>query len=255
MSLSTRCPNCSTAFRVQPAQLAACAGKVRCGKCSTVFDGVAGLGDADPQAQQAEPSPQLALFESARPTPALAATPPVARDATTLPAFLAEAPPIPPRRNFAWGLIALIALIALAAQAALYFRTEIAVLFPESKLHFAVACELLGCELRLPRRPDLMAIETSELQSDGQREHVILLNAVIRNRAPFAQEYPALELTLTDERDRAVARRVLGPADYLSRTPERLAEGVAAGADASVRVHFDASRVPAVGYRLYLFYP
>lgn len=255
MSLSTRCPNCGTAFRVQPAQLAACAGKVRCGKCSTVFDGVAGLGEGDPHAQQAEPSPQLALFETARRTPALAATSRAMSDATTLPAFLEAAPPIPPGRNFAWGLIALVASIALAVQAALYFRTEIAVLFPESKLHLAAACEMLGCELRLPRRPDLMAIETSDLQTDAQRENVIMLNAVIRNRAPFAQEYPALELTLTDERDQAVARRVLGPADYLPRTPERLAEGVAAGADAAVRVHFDTSRVRAVGYRLYLFYP
>ena len=30
----TRCPNCGTAFRVQPAQLSARGGKVRCGKCA-----------------------------------------------------------------------------------------------------------------------------------------------------------------------------------------------------------------------------
>ena len=43
MSLTTRCPNCGTAFRVQPAQLSARGGKVRCGRCANVFDGVAAL--------------------------------------------------------------------------------------------------------------------------------------------------------------------------------------------------------------------
>ncbi len=43
MSLTTRCHNCGTAFRVQPGQLSARGGKVRCGKCSAIFDGVAAI--------------------------------------------------------------------------------------------------------------------------------------------------------------------------------------------------------------------
>lgn len=34
----TRCPACRTAFRVTPAQLGAHGGRVRCGRCDTVFD-------------------------------------------------------------------------------------------------------------------------------------------------------------------------------------------------------------------------
>ncbi len=37
----TRCPGCSTVFRVRPEQLALRAGQVRCGQCKTVFDGIA----------------------------------------------------------------------------------------------------------------------------------------------------------------------------------------------------------------------
>jgi predicted Zn finger-like uncharacterized protein len=36
----TRCPGCSTVFRVTPAQLALRGGQVRCGQCKTVFNGV-----------------------------------------------------------------------------------------------------------------------------------------------------------------------------------------------------------------------
>jgi predicted Zn finger-like uncharacterized protein len=35
----TRCPNCTTVFRVTPSQLSMRAGRVRCGHCQTVFDG------------------------------------------------------------------------------------------------------------------------------------------------------------------------------------------------------------------------
>jgi predicted Zn finger-like uncharacterized protein len=242
MSLVTRCPNCGTAFRVQSAQLSARGGKVRCGKCAVVFDGVGALVEegAAPEAAL-ERSPQLALFDS---TPQEPAAP-----------FLKEEPP-PPRRRLAWGLAAAAAFAALLAQALLYFRTEVAVLFPEARPHLVAACAALGCEVRLPRRPELMSIESSDLQSDHRREGVIVLNAVLRNRAPFAQEFPALELTLTDERDQMVLRRVLAPSDYLrGQAAQRLAQGVAAGAEAALRVHLDTSGVRAAGYRLYLFFP
>ena len=253
MNLTTRCPGCGTAFRVQPAQLSAKGGKVRCGKCASVFDGVAallaeGAAEGAPAiAPDPEPSPQLALFEAARKLPPLAATREAANEETPVPEFLEE--PQPRRRSVLWALGAFAALAALAAQAIVHFRTEIAVLVPESRVPLAAACEAFGCDLRLPRRPKLMAIESSDLQAEGRRENVIVLNAVIRNQAPFAQEYPALELTLTDERDEAVARRVLLPSEYLKGIPAaRLGQGIAPGDRKSTRLnssHIQKSRMPS----------
>ena len=255
MNLTTRCPNCGTAFRVQPVQLSARGGKVRCGKCSHVFDGVAALISEAPQNTQpeTEPSPQLALFGASRKSP-LAGAGEAANEEAPLADFLDETPPR--RRSVAWSLGAMLACIVLAAQAVHYFRTEIAVLIPETRPYLAAACATLKCDLKLPRRPKLMAIESSDLQADGRRENVIVLNAVLRNQAQFAQEYPALELTLTDERDEAVARRVLTPADYLAGLPaEQVARGIGAGADAPLRVYFDTGGLKAIGYRMYLFFP
>ena len=280
-ALVTRCPQCGTAFRAGEEQLAARGGLVRCGKCAAVFDGVAHrVEDAAPN----EPSPQLRLFEAgatagAQPVTSAPAAPaaaspaaPAARVAAArsaaaargaagqaaddpLPEFLEEEVP---RARFTalWALGALLAFAALLAQLALYYRTELATLVPQSRPHLAEACRLLGCELRLPRRPDLLSLESSDLQADTRREGLIVLNAVIRNRAPFAQEHPALELTLTDAADKPVVRRVLQPADYLS-APARaaLAQGIAAGGESVLRVHFDTRGVGATGYRVYLFYP
>jgi len=63
-------------------------------------------------------------------------------------------------------------------------------------------------------------------------------------------------LTLTDERDEALARRVLMPSDYLVGLPaEQVAHGIGAGADAPLRVYFDSGSLRATGYRMYLFFP
>jgi hypothetical protein len=242
---------------VQPAQLSARGGKVRCGKCGHVFDGVHALvaegsaQDQSPAAPDSEPSPQLGLFEAARKPPPLGEA---ANEDARVPEFLDEAPP--PRRRVGWALGALLMLIALLAQGVFHFRTEVAALLPESRPYLAMACEKLGCEIRLPRRPKQMAIESSDLQAEGRGDNVIVLNAVLRNQAPFAQEYPSLELTLTDERDEAVARRVLTPGDYLSGVgADILARGIGPGADAILRVYIDTSGLRAIGYRMYLFFP
>lgn len=260
--LVTRCPACGTAFRAQRAQLSARSGMVRCGKCAAVFDGVANLFEEHAAPEVPEPSPQLGLFEArapaaqgvaretARATPTRAA-----RDDEPLPEFLEEEPPRS-RYSVVWSLCALLALAALAAQLAYHYRTELATLLPPTRAFLAEGCRILDCELRLPRRPDLLSIESSDLQADKRRESLIVLNAVIRNRAPFAQELPALELTLTDAGDRPLLRRVLRPEDYLpERSAEDRARGIAPGAEAVLRVHFDTSDAHATGYRLYLFYP
>ncbi|HEY6966077.1 MAG TPA: DUF3426 domain-containing protein [Burkholderiales bacterium] len=254
MNLTTRCTSCGTAFRVQPAQLSARGGKVRCGKCGNVFDGVKALvaegsaPDAQAQAPDSEPSPQLGLFEPPKPLSGDAAN-----EDAPVPTFLEEAPP--PRRRFGWALAALLALAGLLGQVYI-FRDQVAATLPLTRPLLDEACLALKCVLRLQRNPKQMAIESSDLQTDGRRENVIVLNAVIRNQASVQQEYPSLELTLTDDRDEAVARRVLAPADYLAGlAADALARGIGPGADAVLRVYIDTTGLRAIGYRMYLFYP
>jgi predicted Zn finger-like uncharacterized protein len=251
MSLTTRCRVCGTAFRVQRAQLAARGGRVRCGKCGEVFNGIAGLVEEGAEPFILEPSPQLGLFDPSRRPPA----PLLKTGNGAPPAFMAEEEPV--GRRLLWSLLVLAAAVALAGQTAYSYRTEIAALIPDARAPLDAACHLLRCQVPLPRRPELMSIESSDLQVEPRRDGVIVLNAVLRNRATFAQDYPALELTLTDEADRPVLRRVLAPREYLdpARGATGAAQGIPAGAEVSLRIYFDAGRRRATGYRLYLFYP
>lgn len=254
MSLVTRCSNCGTAFRVLPGQLSARNGRVRCGKCGTVFDGIAGLVEEGREPLRLEPSPQLGLFDPSRKEPPRVDQVVVEDDEEPLPAFMAE--PARARRALWWTLVVLAAL-ALLAQLAYYYRSEIAVTVPAARAPLGAACQFLRCEVRLPRLPRLLSIDSYEVRADPRREGVIVLNAVIRNRAPFPQEYPALHFTLTDEANRPLVSRSLSPSEYLdaARAPQLIARGIDAGGEASLTVYFDASRTRATGYELVLFYP
>ena len=233
-------------------QLAARSGRVRCGKCGTIFDGVQGLVDEAVERVMLEPSPQLGLFDPSR-RPRHAESD--ADGDSALPEFLEEPRPST-RALILWSFLALVAGMALAGQIAYRYRTEIALLAPSARGALLSACRALHCDISLPRRPELMSIESSDLQADSRRDNVIVLNAVIRNRAPFPQAYPALELTLTDEADRPVLRRVLAPGDYLDIGRLPLAgQGIGPSSEASLRVFFDPGHARATGYRLYLFYP
>ncbi|AUA55120.1 MJ0042 family finger-like domain [Achromobacter spanius] len=78
MALTTRCPQCGTTFKVVPDQLRVRNGLVRCGACSTVFDGRACLlpeaGSLPPSAPPVPPVPPVASSAAAAAAPVLAPT-------------------------------------------------------------------------------------------------------------------------------------------------------------------------------------
>lgn len=160
----------------------------------------------------------------------------------------------PQPRRWPWITGSLFAVLVLGLQAVLAFRVEMAVVWPETKPALVSLCDLAGCEVGLPAKVGLVGIEASDLHPDAEIKGRLTLTATLKNRAPFAQEFPHLELTLTDTADKAVARKVLAPADYLPpRTP--IADGMAPNADIAVTVRVDSGEMAASGYRLYLFYP
>jgi predicted Zn finger-like uncharacterized protein len=160
----------------------------------------------------------------------------------------------PPPRRWPWAIGGLMALLALGLQAILTYRVELAVLWPESRPMLLAACASLGCEVALPAKVALVGIEASDLHPDAAQKGRLTLTATLKNRAPFAQQFPLLELTLTDTADKAIVRKVLGPDLYLPRGT-LLTNGMAPNADVSVALALDAGDLPASGYRLYIFYP
>jgi predicted Zn finger-like uncharacterized protein len=249
LSLVTRCPNCGTAFRVQRDQLSARSGTVRCGKCGDMFDGVAALVVEGAEQLALGPSPQLGLFDpSRRPAPAAPAR---SADAP-LPAFLEDDEPPSRWRGALWLLLSMVAFGILCTQ--LYrVRTEATVVLPELRPALEAACRVAGCTVPLPRRPELIRIVSDDMHDDPNRQ-VYVLHALLRNLGRFPQQYPEIELTLTDA-DKPVTRRVLLPTEYLDAraAPRLIAGGIEAGGEEPLRVYLDARAVRASGYELCIF--
>jgi predicted Zn finger-like uncharacterized protein len=155
-----------------------------------------------------------------------------------------------PARRTLWPfvLFSLLLAVLLLGQLAFHFRTELVQRFPSAGDLYAA----LAIPVPLPRNAELVAIDASDLQSDNQRG-LFVLQATLRNRAPYAQAWPALELALTDTADSIVSRRVLPPADYLP--PGTSPEAFPANGELAVRLWIEAKGIGAAGYRLYVFYP
>lgn len=276
MSDVTQCPECTTRFKVSEEQLAAHDGLVRCGRCHEVFNAQEHLQDEGPSPQLSLPiDEQAATLETTAPDPedAFALLPEIdlapihnlsgLEDAPLTLAQQVEliephdekfAPPVPHKLRPLALIAALLMTLTLVAQAAYFYRVELAARLPGLKPLLTQYCELLGCTIELPQQAELMSIESSELESDRVQSNLVTLHALLRNRAPYVQAYPHLELTLTDMQDAAVARRVFGPADYLKNRDE-IQKGLAANRELVSALRIDTTDLKPAGYRLFLFYP
>lgn len=86
MSLLTRCTHCHTVFRITAEQLQAHGGKVRCGRCLQIFDGMVALAPDAPVV----PAPEIPQPVAAATT--VAATEPAQETAPSSPASAVEEP-------------------------------------------------------------------------------------------------------------------------------------------------------------------
>jgi predicted Zn finger-like uncharacterized protein len=293
MSGTTLCPNCNTRFKIGDEQLEAHHGMVRCGHCLQAFDAIPGYIPDQPHPQlelpidietvnavpdapvipaleeQALPEPKPEPKPEPVPEPLPADTPPVllAPPAQPVPAALltlaehvailhddhVDIPVGPPKYHlWSWAVGALI--LTLCAQAAYFLRVDLAARLPGAKPALVAYCQLLGCSVRLPQKASLMSIESSDLEADPVHENQITLNALLRNRAPYAQAYPNLELTLNDTLDKPIARRIFKPRDYLP-AQESEQTGLLPSHELSIKLPLNINDLRPTGYRLALLYP
>lgn len=235
MDGTTLCPHCQTRFKVAGGQLAARGGMVRCGHCLQAFD--------------ARPSFLLTSLPPENPE----LTPSVVHEPVVLPSLNKNST----RKrvlNLLAGVGSLLLLVVLLGQGAYFSRVYLAAHYPNLKPALVHYCLFLRCEVGLPQESALMSIEASTLEPIPRYADRIILNALLRNRAQYAQAFPSLELTLNDVQDKPLARRILLPIDYLPTTEsERV--GLLTNREVTIKLLLNIHDLKASGYHLTLFYP
>jgi len=267
MSLVTKCASCGTTFRVTQQQLQAHNGKVRCGTCMTVFDGLQALvtlPDSEPESRPQGAAAGVAGFvlepvvpTADAPVAATARVPEPAHEEQDYGpgpeqlSFDEQLYPEERRRSARWWAVGTTLLaFALGGQAAYFYRSDLATQYPGLKPYLVQFCDLLRCTVVLPQRPKQIAIEASDLQAlDTARPGMIQLTATLRNHAGYDLGYPALDLVLTNTKEHTLARRVFLPKEYLERGRD-VASGIPANAEITVRLDLDTGELNPAGFRL-----
>jgi predicted Zn finger-like uncharacterized protein len=118
-------------------------------------------------------------------------------------------------RWLAWGALNLIALLTLGGQYVAYNFDELA-RQDEYRPWLAQICPSLGCEL--PPKVDISQIKSSNLvvRSHPDFAGALVVDAIIYNRAAFAQPFPLLEIRFADINRQTLASRTFKPGEYLS---------------------------------------
>lgn len=153
-----------------------------------------------------------------------------------------------------WLIAGLALTAALGMQTLQRFHRDIVARFPATAGARDALCARLACEWSLPRQIESIVIASSALEPLPGRTKGLLLSATLDNRSPRLLAYPHLELTLTNEREQPVLRRVIAPNEYLKgKSPPE--SGLAGGGELVISLSLETSAPEASGYRLYVFYP
>ncbi|MDZ3799418.1 MAG: DUF3426 domain-containing protein [Xanthomonadales bacterium] len=186
--------------------------------------------EADPAVEENEEAATVEPVEAppaSEPEPAPAA----ATTASTGPAF--AAPTAAGRGRWRWPLIALLALL-LGLQILLADRARLAA-DPGWRPVVENLCGALGCTLPAWHEPAAFLMLDRQIRP-ADTPGALRVDATFRNDARWAQDWPALQLALSDADGRVLGSAVFTPEQYLGAAPAtRLAPGQSAQASFLVR--------------------
>ena len=228
-----RCPRCQTVFRLPPGTLEAAGGRVRCGRCSALFDGRAetvpaaapAIRDATPEPGPAgEPALGTGSGEPAEARPKSAVPAPEAvfgldgevRDGSRR-----------ARRPGASLLLAFANVVLFGLLGVQLFLGLSEPLFasPELRPWLERGCAIVGCRLPALRNPERVEILARDVRAHPRYANGLLVDVTLVNRAPYVQPFPVMQLTFTSLDAQWFAQRRFQPAEYLGPnrgTSERL---------------------------------
>ena len=279
MSRIIRCPSCAAVYALDIAQIQAAHGWLRCGRCQEAFNGTGldvpattlqlphvpdGLAAEALKAASADPVSRVPLddllLREDRSDRAAAPNPEVSADlmafSEALATFKPEIPWLEPAPHLAekkargrivgYAMASVLGLL-LMGQAFLLQRHAIVALWPNSQPVLETLCRPLHCHLKPWMNPKAIVIEGASFAQSGES---FVLSWTLRNTGPMVVATTSLELSLLDEFNNPVVRRVFLPNE--AQAPEVLSPGqVWKG---SLTVEVDPLLV-FTQYRLLSFYP
>ena len=156
-----------------------------------------------------------------------------------------------PISPWVWAIASTLLLLALLLQLAYHLRDTLVSQFPAARPGVEQVCDVLGCTLSLPKNLDQLQIIGSDLETEASGR--LKLTLTLGNRATHAQAWPVLVLTLTDQRNRPLARRSFAPSEYLEDS-QRIAAGMPPRSEQPLSLPLTVNDLAPMGFDLRLTY-
>lgn len=162
---------------------------------------------------------------------------------------------LPGNRLKPWllGLASVLAVLAIITQSVYFLRNEIALYYPQLKPLLVQSCQIINCQIELPKQIEFIVIDDSDMQEDPVRADLIYFSSTLINNGAYSVAYPNLELTLTDVEDKPVVRRIFKPAEYLS-ADQTSDNGLIPNVEARIKLAINVNGIKVSGYRVFVTY-
>jgi predicted Zn finger-like uncharacterized protein len=215
----TRCPQCQAVHLLDGEKLAKARGLVQCGPCGRTFSALSFLFDewpsGEPHRPDSGPGVTLPVLEPA-PEPGAGAAEQAPEAAPTEPAAETNPDKPPPARDHRIGWRLATALLALVTIVNLAWTFRAPLLNnPRISAWFNRTGGPQVDERGLLKDPAQIQLVSRDMHTHPTRSGILVLSLTFVNLASAKQEFPQLEVTLTDASNQPVARRRLQPGEYL----------------------------------------
>jgi len=230
----TRCPQCETLFRVGAEQLKARDGLVRCGRCLKVFRAEDYAYDLPGEAKSTsgdlyldEEGESIVLSsDGAAQTEVI--TERVHTNRTSKNKFSTSSDDLPSlaellwgkkrsrTRPFIWFLANLLLFLILLGQVTWFFATELS-RYPQAGPWVQTFCEYAGCVVLPQRDIGLIELSRTRVTQHPKYENVLKVQGSLINRAPYSQDFPLIEVSLSNRRGETIARRAFAKKYFLTK--------------------------------------
>ena len=123
-------------------------------------------------------------------------------------------------RKFGWkpwfvaGLASFILLAILGGQYVYFHWWELS-RNPQLYPSLQWVCEIGGCELAPLRNVEQIELVSRNVYSHPNEAEALMITATMENKAIFAQPYPMLRISFTNQQEKVIARREFSPREYL----------------------------------------
>ena len=259
----TRCPECKTTFKVTPTQLNAHEGLVRCGICSHTFHADQDLFETLPE-KNGEDLPAedgIPLLEKPKRKRARAKKKTAAKrhkkkkddDSPEISGLPWQKNRGPRVKITLWTLANIALLLLFAGQYTFFYRDSLARI-PELGPLMHQFCQMARCEIEPPHNIKRIELLQTMIAPHPKYENSLRLRAILVNRAEFDQDYPDMEVNLTDSAGLVVARRVFAADQYLE-TPAAANDSMFQNVAMAARLDVTNPDGKAVGYEIRLVNP